>query len=222
VRRVRPGLRAAVAGFLVGACGVAALATEGGGDRARRPPPDATGAFLAAWRRSLVATYSVAWQFERRRPDGSVVVTAVLRRAQRPPDVLVRGPDGVRGRLGGRRVGCLAGPEGEPVCRDGGPAPPYAADVAAELRLLRSLVVGPGAAYRARPGRERGCFVLVLRARLVAPPYGEDATFCFDAGTGAVVRSVVHRAEVTDTHVAVSLRDRVEAADLALPGVPRA
>lgn len=212
-----PGLRAAVAGAVAGAFGVAALAVVGG-EPARRPPLDASAAFVAAWRRSLVATYAVTWRFERRRPDGTLVVAAEVRRAQRPPDVVVRGPEGVRGRVGGRRVGCLAGPSG-PVCRDGGPAPPYDADVAAELRLLRSLVAGPAAAYRVRAAGP-GCFLLVLRARLVAPPYGEDATFCFDRRTGALARSVVHRAEATDTNLAVALRRSVGPADLALEPAP--
>jgi hypothetical protein len=214
VRR-HPALRAALAGVLAGACGVAGLVVAGSGPPGGGPP-DASGAFLAAWERSLRATYAVTWQFERRRADGTLVLAAEVRRAQRPPDVVVRDTGGVRGRVGGRRIGCLAGPSG-PVCRDGGPAAPYDADVAAELRLLRALVAGPGAAYRVRPAG-RGCFVLVLRARLVAPPYGEDATFCFDGRTGALVRAVVHRAEVTDTHRAVALRSRVDQRDLA-PGL---
>lgn len=202
---------AAVAGALVGIGVVAALvATD---RRTAGPVPDASSTFVEAWRRSLTETYWVRWQFSRHRPDGSVVATAVVSRAQRPPDVVVRGPDGVRGRVGGRRVGCLTGPGG-PVCRDGGAAPPYVADVEAELGLLRALVAGPGAAYRVRAGPERGCFVLVLRARLVAPPYGEDATFCFDARTGALARSVVRRPEVTDTHVAVALRGTVRPEEL--------
>lgn len=207
----RPVLRAALAGALVGAGAVAALAAGGTTPR-RAPAPGASAAFVAAWHRSLVATYTVTWQFERRRPDGTVAAVAELRRAQRPPDLVIDGPTGVQGRIGGRRIGCVMGPSG-PICRDGGPAPPYEADVAAELRLLRSLVAGPAAAYRVRAERQ-GCFVLVLRTRLVAPPYGEDATFCFDRRTGALVRSVVHRAEVTDTHVAVALRSSVGPADL--------
>jgi len=85
------------------------------------------------------------------------------------------------------------------------------------MGLLGRLVNGPTATYGVRP--EEDCFVLVLRARLAAPPYGEDARFCFDLATGALARAVVHRAAATDTHVATELRTEVHDADLAVPGV---
>lgn len=181
-----------------------------------RPDPlPAPEAFVAAWRRSLTGTYVAEQIVERRLVSGRTFSSEVTI-AQRPPDRVRSDSSGTEGRVGGRRFGCV--PDGG--CRFGGAAPPYADDVAEELDLLRAMVVSDTPLYRVE--RDDGCFVLVLQARILAPPYGEDATFCFDAATGALRRSVVHRAEATDTTTTVDLRAAVRPSDLALPSELRA
>jgi hypothetical protein len=103
-------------------------------------------------------------------------------------------------------------------CRFGGDAPPYASDVDDEMRLLRAIVASETPLYAVTySDRGEGCYLLTLRARILAPPYGEDATFCFDAATGALGTSVVHRAEATDTTTTIDLRAEVRPSDLRLP-----
>ena len=180
--------------------------------RAQGPDPGSpTSAFLRAWRRSLTGTYVVRHVIERRLVSGRSFSSEVTI-AQRPPDRIRDGSSGIEGRVGGRRFGCV--PDGG--CRFGGDAPPYAREVEEELALLRAMVAARTSLYRVERDRD-GCFVLVLQARILAPPYGEDATFCFDAETGALRRSVVRRAEATDITTTVDLRGDVRPADLALP-----
>jgi hypothetical protein len=181
---------------------------------ARWQGPDAgspTSAFLRAWRRSLTGTYVARQVIERRLVSGRSFSSEVTI-AQRPPDRIRNGSSGIEGRVGGRRFGCV--PDGG--CRFGGIAPPYGREVGEELDLLRAMVAARTSLYRVERARD-GCYVLVLQARILAPPYGEDATFCFDAVTGALRRSVVRRAEATDTTTTVDLRAEVRPADLALP-----
>lgn len=178
----------------------------------RPDPPPAPEAFLAAWRRSLTGTYVAQQVVERRLVSGRTFSSEVTI-AQRPPDRIRSDSGGTAGRVDGRRFGCV--PDGG--CRFGGDAAPYANDVGEELDLLRTMVDSATPLYRVERGDDDGCFVLVLQARILAPPYGEDATFCFDAATGALRRSVVHRAEATDTTTTVDLRADVRPSDLALP-----
>ena len=63
----------------------------------------------------------------------------------------------------------------------------------------------------------RGCFDLRLLVVLAAPPYGRQATFCFDAATGALARTEIVRPEATDREQAVEIRSTVVDADLAPP-----
>ncbi|HET7654879.1 MAG TPA: hypothetical protein VFK42_17735 [Acidimicrobiales bacterium] len=176
-------------------------------------PPPAVDAFLAAWRRSLTGTYATHQVVERRLVSGRTFSSEVTL-AQRPPDRIRVDSSGTEGRVGGRRFGCV--PDGG--CRFGGDAPPYAKDVDDEMGLLRAIVASETPLYAtAYSDAGAGCFLLVLRARVLAPPYGEDATFCFDAATGALRTSVVHRAEATDTTTTVDLRAGVRPSDLRLP-----
>lgn len=178
-------------------------------------PADARG-FLAAWRRSLTATYAVEERIERRLVDGRRV-TSDVRLVQRPPDRLRIGSGTVTARLQGRQYGCTTGTDGKLGCQAGGPAPSYAKAVTDELAVLRPLVARATAPYRVARGRDPGCWTLVLRTRLLAPPYGEDATFCYDRATGAPRRAIVHRKEGTDTVTTVNLQTTVGPDDLQLP-----
>lgn len=197
--------RAVLAGLLAGALAVAFLVVR---DAEREP---AAAGLLRAYRASLTGTYVLEQDVTRRLVSGRTFRSEV-RIVQRPPDRIRVDGSGTTGRVGGRTFGCVAGGG----CRWGGPAERDAAFVDGEVALLRALVTGDGAAYAVRRAG-RGCYVLVLRARVLAPPYGEDATLCFDATTGALVRAVVHRAEATDTTTTRLLRGRVTARDLSLP-----
>ena len=206
-----------VAGFLVGVVGVAALAGAGVPRREEpaaptpRESPAAADAFLAAWRRSRLGTWVVDSRFERRTAAGAHL-TAEVHMAQRPPDRLVVGLGTVMGRRDGRRLVCHAGDSAVLTCRDGGTAPPYAAEVAEELGNLRGYV-GPVGFYAV--AREAGgCFRLRLRAGVLSPPYGQLARFCFDPGTGAPVRTEIERIEGVDRTVAVRVDPTPTSADL--------
>ena len=62
-----------------------------------------------------------------------------------------------------------------------------------------------------------GCFRLDRQIQYLAPPYGDHASFCFDAKTGALVKTEVVRPEATDVTTAVVVTSDVVDADLALP-----
>jgi hypothetical protein len=207
--RARGTVTATIAAAVaVGALLALVVARAGGPE-----PPPAVDAFLAAWRRSLTGTYATHQVVERRLVSGRTFSSEVTL-AQRPPDRIRVDSSGTEGRVGGRRFGCV--PDGG--CRFGGDAPPYAKDVDDEMGLLRAIVASETPLYAtAYSDAGAGCFLLVLRARVLAPPYGEDATFCFDAATGALRTSVVHRAEATDTTTTVDLRAGVRPSDLRLP-----
>lgn len=196
------------AAVVVGAL-LALLVARAGGPE----PPPAVDAFLTAWRRSLTGTYVVHQVVERRLVSGRTFSSEVTL-AQRPPDRIRVDSSGTEGRVGGRRFGCV--PDGG--CRFGGDAPSYAKDVDDEMRLLRAIVASETPLYAVTYSDVGdGCFLLTLRARVLAPPYGEDTTFCFDAASGALRTSIVHRAEATDTTTTVDLRVDVRPSDLQLP-----
>ena len=212
----RPVL-AAVAGAVVGAVASVALAASGwpADEAGDIPPPRETAAagsrLLAAWERSRVGTWVVDARFER--------VTATGRRlevdvhmAQRPPDRLITGLGSVNARRGSHRLACASGEDGVVACREAEVLGPYADEVAADMRVLRAYVSGPSAFYAVR--EEAGCFRLRLRLRVLSPPYGERAQFCFDSVTGAPTRSEIVRREARDRTVAVSVRSRVSDDDL--------
>ena len=206
--------RVLAAGLAVGVALAVLVAVVGGPGGDRRPPTDA---FLEAWERSLTSTYAITQRVDRRLVSGRAFSSEV-RLVQRPPDRVRVGSAGTEGQVGGQRFGCV--PDGG--CRIGGLARPYAEVVDEQMDLVRALVVGTRAAYAVRRAEGDGCFLLVLRGRVLVPPYGEDATFCFDERTGAQVSSVVHRAEATDTTTTIDLRGDVRDADLALPEELRA
>ena len=180
------------------------------------PDPAAPPAFLAAWERSRTGTYLVEGAYTQERA-GAVVMDGLSRTVQRPPDRLVAQFGAVDGRLGGEVVGCAPTPDEESVvCRSGGPAPPYAEEVAGEMARLRSYVEGDPPLYRVDQEADGSCFVLTLARTIPAPPYGEVARFCFDPDTGAPVRQEVTRGDVVDRTVASTVRAPTDA-DLVLP-----
>jgi hypothetical protein len=80
------------------------------------------------------------------------------------------------------------------------------------MRTLATYVRGAGALYAVRD--EGNCFRLRLRLRVLSPPYGERARFCFDPATGAPVRSEIEKREGVDRTVAISVRARPTDDDL--------
>ena len=206
-----------IAGVVVGLVGIAALAGAGWperrDERAGAPAESviAANAFLAAWRESRLGTWVVDARFVRRLSDGRELTTTV-HTAQRPPDRLVVGHGAVEARRGRQRLACALAEDETLVCRDGGPAPPYTAEVEAELRTLEGYV-GPTGFYAVaeEPGR---CFRLRLRVAVLSPPYGQLARFCFDLETMAPVRSEIERIEAIDRTVAFRVSARPTDADL--------
>ena len=174
---------------------------------------DPVAEFLAAYERSRTATFVVEQLFTRTAPDGRALSYEV-RLAQRPPDDrLLIGGGNAEGRVGGNVVRCATEPSGTAGCQQGPPAEPYAAEVAAEVARLDELVSGSNPLYAVEAG-DAGCWTLTLRLDLPSPPYGTEARFCFDAGTGAPVLLEVQRPEAVDVVEAVEIRREVTAADL--------
>lgn len=215
-----------VGGFAVfgggGSGGAAATTTTTGASTITTTPtitPSGAAArkdFLQAWERSLRGTWHVVSSFERAGKGATAPLQGQLDTVQRPPDRLERQFGSVTGRVGGRLVGCTPGPDGQPRCRDGGPAASYDEDVQAELDRLDPYVGGDHPLYRVT-AEGNGCFRLDREFEYLAPPYGDQARFCFDAATGARVLTEVHLAEATDITRAVTVVATVTDSDLTLP-----
>ena len=173
-------------------------------------PDDPVADFLGAYERSRSSTFVVEQVFTRTAPDGRSI-RYDRRLVQRPPDDrLVVGGGNAEGRLGGRVLRCSTTPQGSSECQQGPPASPYDEEVAAEVAELRRYVTE---LYFLAPG-DPGCWVLVLVEEYPSPPYGEEATFCFDRATGAPTRVEIVRPEATDVTEAVEIRRVVTAGDL--------
>jgi hypothetical protein len=172
-------------------------------------------AFLDAWETSRETTWKVIATFERTPSNGSGALSSPLEMVQRPPDRLVRQFGSVAGVLDGEEVGCSTGPDGETQCRIGAPVD-YDEEVATELDRLETYVAGPVPIYAvSREGSD--CFRLDRQLEYLLPPYGDQARFCFDAATGAPVRTEVVRREATDVTKAEAVSADVTNADFALP-----
>jgi hypothetical protein len=210
----------AYAGLLVG---VAVTAAD---DHGRRPatvtaPADADAAerFLQARERSREATFVASGTYERHSQvtDASIASEDVV--AQRPPRRLHRQLGGVEGRDDDRLLVCPAPRAGdEPdrsACRLGSPGGrTYAESVAEEVAGLRSLTEGPTPLYTVVDG-EPGCFDLDLVRVDPRAPFGVEASFCFDAATGAPAGNRVrHAGGIVEVVVVTDIRTDVTDADL--------
>jgi hypothetical protein len=200
-------MRWAVAtGLAVGLVGVLAIAVL---DDDRGPAAED---LLAAYERSRTATYVIVETFERRLLDGRTFSSDIVT-AQRPPDRLIIDGSTISGIRDGQRLACARAADDELRCRRA-PAPnAFEEAVAQDVALFRALITGPRAAYEARHAAS-GCFELRLRARLLSPPYGEDALMCFDEATGAPRSTRIRRTQSTDTRDTVSIRSDVTDRDL--------
>lgn len=210
--------RRPVAGLVIGTMALGACTTH---HRSTAPSSteqrQAVTAFLAAWKRSLQGTWAIDAVFERR--IGTKRITFDVREARRPPDHLRTAGGTVEGSVNGRVVACTTGADGALTCRDGGAAPLYDDDVAKQMATLSGYFAGSEPLYRA-DDRGGGCFELVLRHTILAPPYGESARFCFDARTGAPKQVEVHKRGSVDVTTTTAVREPTTA-DLTPPsGAP--
>lgn len=163
--------------------------------------------FLAAWERAARATFAVTEVHER--TVGTEVVRTERRVVQRPPDRLVRSAAGVRGRLGDEEVACDA----TGTCRRT-PTVSFDAEVAAARADLAALVDGDDPAYGVSAGGD--CWRLTLRRVVPAPPWGREATWCFDPATGIRRSLEVVRDEGADRWVAVDRSTEVDEDELTV------
>lgn len=180
-------------------------------------------AFLSEWKRSRLATFVVHSEFVRTLSDGNQLKSTTTT-VQDPPDTrLVIGFGSVTGRLNGKIVGCAGTPDGAPNCVTGAAAPDYAAEVDAEVQGLEKYVTGERPLYDVVDfgddvaGGTASCFRLDLALAVPAPPYGNQALFCFDQATAAPILTEIERTEATDRTVATDVRTQVDPADLQIP-----
>ena len=201
---------------------VAVAATTEDGDLRpgdRGPDPEAASELVAAWERSLQATFLRAATFERRSESTGAVITSEDVLAQRPPARLHRQLGGVDGRDDRRPVICGGGLDaetGEPErCTFGEPdLPTYEEDVRSTIEALRTQVEGPSAAYAVSDAGD-GCFRLALQRVEPRASFGQAARFCFDEETGAPTNSRVEYAGgIVEVLAVTNLTDEVADTDL--------
>lgn len=187
-------------------------------DRSAPVLAEAPERFLAAWERSREATFVTTGTYERHSDVTGATLSSEDVVAQRPPRRLHRQLGGVDGRDDDRLIVCPAPPAGddEPApCRLGPPGgETYAETVRREVEGLRSLTQGHPLLYRVQEPTP-GCFDLELLRVDPRAPFGIQATFCFDAATGAPsMRRVRHEGGVVEALAVTSIRTDVTAADL--------
>jgi hypothetical protein len=188
------------------------------GDRSR--DIDAADAFVAAWERSLQATFVRTATFERRSDVTGAVISSEDVLAQRPPARLHRQMGGLEGRDGKRPVVCVGRSDTEETgttCRFGRPTlPSYEDDVAAEVAALRTQVTGATAVYAVERVGD-GCFLLAQQRVEPRASFGTDARFCFDGETGARSDSrVEYVGGIVEVVAVVDVSGDVTDADLEL------
>lgn len=211
--------RSVVAGVLVGVVLAGLVVLSGWLDR---PTPErgeqAVVSFLAAWRAHREGTYVVDATFERTTADGRRLESAV-HVAQRPPERVLVQFGAVDATLGDRSLGCLEQEEADGATQlycTAGEAAAYQEVVVEELELWVRYFLGEPPLYEVT-GDGDGCFDLEAVRDLPVLPYGEQARFCFDDRTGAMLLARLERPEATDVTRAVSVRGEVRDADLRLP-----
>ena len=217
-----PGWSAAV-GAVAGVVGAVVLGVAGWLPSPSRPPlvaapPDAAGAFVAAWQAHLLGNWSVD-EVDQRTAATGATISFQIHHAQAPPDSLETGGGTVAARQGDEEVACGPGSTGTGyVCRSA-PAPrSWQQDVALQMAGLRGAVLGPEAVFSVSADGP-GCWTLSLRvpAATVSVLLGRGATYCLDPGTWALRSSVVHEDGAVDRVTTVVTHTPATPADLALP-----
>jgi hypothetical protein len=185
----------------------------------RGPSRDDASAFVAAWQRSLEATFLRTATFERRSEATGAVISSEDVLAQRPPQRLHRQLGGVEGRDGRRAIVCGGPLDDEtapsPPCALGPPTlPSYEADVETTIEALRTQVEGPSPVY-AVADIGHGCFELAQQRIEPRASFGQDARFCFDGETGAPTNSRVrYAAGIVEVLAVTNVIGEVSDADL--------
>jgi hypothetical protein len=175
------------------------------------PDPVDVEAFVAAWERSRRGTFLVISEFHRENDLGDEMrLTQVL--VQRPPDRVQSSGMSITGSVGGVRYVCDDLPDDVFECREIPVETDFDASIEREVSALWTYVLGQVPLYRV--SRDGDCFDLTITRRILAPPYGNSARFCFDPDSGAVVEIRIERDEVTDTVRAISITTDVSDDDL--------
>lgn len=173
---------------------------------------EAADAFVDAWERSRTETY-LSGSLLRRTLSNTTTLELPIVVAQRPPDRVVSTGGSVQGSVDGVNQVCDEQLDGLVQCRAIGEAADYDADVASEVETLQSYFSGETPVYRV--SQQGQCFDLRLTAAIQAPPYGQNARFCFDEVSGAPSLQRIERLESTDEVTLVSVRADVSDADIA-------
>jgi hypothetical protein len=175
------------------------------------PPDQAANAeqFLVAWERYRNATFVAELSFARTIPGGEPLeMTRVV--VQDPPRRVVR--QGASVTTTDEDASLLCEPLGtETVCNPQ-PGVDYDATVAQEIAAWRTAITGDLPTYSVDRS-EPGCFELQLVAPIIAPPYGDFTSVCFDEDTGALRSRQVTRSTGTDIEEATRLSGTVTDAD---------
>lgn len=188
-------------------------------DRTAPVVDEAPRRFVAAWERSREATFVAVGTYERHSDVTGATLSSEDVVAQRPPRRLHRQLGGVDGRDDDRLIVCPAPPAGEEddpaPCRLGPPGgATYEETVRREVEGLRSLIQGQQPLYGVREPTP-GCFDLKLLRIDPRAPFGVQASFCFDAETGAPsARRVRHEGGIVEVLAVTSIRTEVTTADL--------
>jgi hypothetical protein len=187
------------------------------GDRGQDPRQAA--AFVAAWQRSLDATFVRTATFERRSRATGAVITSDDVLAQRPPRRLHRQLGGVQGRDDRRPIVCHV-PVGEATgapetCALGAPSlPTYEADAQRTIEALRTQVQGPDPVYAVRDVGG-GCYELAQQRVEPRASFGQRARFCFDEETSAPTNSrVEYPGGIVEVLAVTALHGTVDEGDL--------
>jgi len=197
------------------ATAIVAAGVIGSPPRSRRGA-GAVATFLAAWEHKLRGTYVVDATVTRTVASSSGQLVAPLRIVQRPPDRLTYGYGDATGRTKDATLRCPSTPSGASPCFTSPGALSYDDDVAQELATLRTYIEGAKPLYSLVDFRD-GCFRADLALQFPAPPWGNQALFCFDAATGAPSLTVIDHGDVVERTVAAAIRPRVDDADLQVP-----
>lgn len=81
---------------------------------------------------------------------------------------------------------------------------------------MRQQLGGPTPLYYVTPA-EPGCFALRLTMLEATPPFGDHATFCFDATTGATKSIEVTHGQVVDRQTFTDVHEGADEDALRLP-----
>lgn len=215
MRQPRVPVRLALVALAALAVAVVVWVRVRGDDQPARGPA-AAARFVDAWEAKLRGTYVTELAFSRTKPDGSALKEST-RLVQRPPDRLTVGLGAIEGRLNGKIVRCGTDAAGKGACSATADAKPYDDDVGSEMDTLRSYVAGDRPLY-AVVDLGKGCYRLELALQLPAPPYGQQALFCFDKATGAQTLAVIEHPDIgiTERTEATAVRGSVTDDDLKL------